>query len=90
MNGTATKLKKNATPREIAQAALEIWKKRQETAATTGKKLQQGPFTVKVEDGPTYLVRPTVDALVFYAETPELRVNFQRTVRVEIRAEQSK
>lgn len=84
MNGTATKLPAGASHRDVAQAALAVWNKRVETAQTSGKKLQQGPFTIRVTDGETFLVRPTTDGLIFYSEMPFLRVNFQRSVKVEV------
>lgn len=81
-NGTSTKVKNEArdNPRLVVDKALEIWNERVVTANTSGKKLQQGAFTIMTEDGETaWMVRPLQSGLKFYTEAP-FEVKFERPV----------
>lgn len=77
-DGTSTKVPNAARDdkRLLAEAALAIWNERVKKAEETGKKLQQGSFSLTTEDGKTsWFVRPLRSGLQFYSKM-ELEVQF--------------
>lgn len=71
VNGKAPRVPNAAreNPQAVVDIALKVWERRKQTAADSGKKLQQTPFSILTEDGQTaWLVRPRVTGLEFYTK----------------------
>lgn len=71
INGKAPTVPNAGNPADVVAVALAVWNRRKQTAADTGKKLQQTPFTVKTADGKqAWLVRPRIGGLEIYVRAP--------------------